>query len=217
MDAVLFDMDGVLVDSERFWNAFEDEWVFAEATIGTPSSDEITGRNYRDAYDYLTEKYGTTVSKEEYIARYNEHAMEVVYRDGVELMDGAEQLFADLREEVKVAIVSSSPQSWIGVVRERFSLDPLDLVLSADDIDESGKPEPQIYEHAARELKLLPEQCVVVEDSYNGILAATRAGAYCIGYRTPENQDVDHSAADEVVEGPQELRAALARLVGIDP
>jgi HAD superfamily hydrolase (TIGR01509 family) len=208
-------MDGVLVDSERFWHAFEDEWVFAEATEGTPDRDEITGRNYREIHDYLTQEYGTTVSKEEFVARYDEHAMDVVYRDGVELMDGAETLFDDLREEVKVAIVSSAPQSWIGVVRERFDLDPLDLVLSADDIDEPGKPEPHIYEHAAHQLGLDPGDCVVVEDSYNGVLAASRAGTYCIGYRTSENQDVDHSAADEVVEGPEELRVALTRLIGL--
>ena len=215
MDAVLFDMDGVLVDSERFWHAFEDDWVFAEATEGTPERDEITGRNYREIYDYLTEEYGTTVSKEEFIARYDEHAMEVVYGDGVTLMDGAEQLFEDLRGECKVAIVSSAPQAWISVVRERFDLDPLDLVLSADDIDDPGKPEPYIYEHAAAELGFTPEDCVVVEDSYNGVLAASRAGTYVLAYRTPENQDVDHSAADEVVEGPEELRAALSRLVGL--
>lgn len=209
-------MDGVLVDSERFWHAFEDEWVIPQATEGTPTRAEFTGRNYREMYDYLTERYGTTVSKEEYVARYDEHAMEVVYHDGVVLMDGARDLFADLRPRVKLGIVSSAPQAWISVVRERFDLDPLDLVLSADDIDDPGKPEPHIYEHAAAELGLSPEDCVVVEDSYNGVAAATAAGAYCIAYRTPDNRDVDHSAADEVCEGPTELRAALARLVGIE-
>jgi HAD superfamily hydrolase (TIGR01509 family) len=215
MDAVLFDMDGVLVDSERFWHAFEDEWVFAEATAGTPTREEITGRNYRENYDYLTETYGTTVSKEEYVARYDEHAMEVVYGDGVTLMDGAEELFDDLRRKVRVAIVSSAPQAWIGVVRDRFDLDPLDLVLSAEDIDGPGKPEPDVYEHAAAELGVSPGNCVVVEDSHAGVLAATGAGMHCLGYRTAQNQDTDLSAADEVVEGPAELRTALSRLVGI--
>jgi HAD superfamily hydrolase (TIGR01509 family) len=215
VDAVLFDMDGVLVDSERFWHAFEDEWVFAEATRGTPAREEVTGRNYREMYDYLTERYGTTVSKEEFVARYDEHAMEVVYRDGVELMDGAEELFDDLRARVKLAIVSSAPRAWISVVRDRFDLGPLDLVLSGEDIDEPGKPEPYIYERAARELGLAPGDCVVVEDSYNGVRAASRAGTYCVGYRTAQNPDTDLSAADEVCAGPAELRRALSRLVGI--
>jgi HAD superfamily hydrolase (TIGR01509 family) len=216
VDAVLFDMDGVLVDSERFWHAFEDEWVFAEATQGTPSREETTGRNYREIYDYLTETYGTTVSKEEFVRRYDEYAMEVVYGDGVTLMDGATGLFDALRERVSVGIVSSAPQPWIAVVRDRFGLDPLDLVLSAEDIDGPGKPEPDVYEHAAAELGVAPGECVAVEDSYNGVLAASRAGAYTVAYRTPQNQDVDHSAADEVAEGPEELRAALARLVGLE-
>jgi HAD superfamily hydrolase (TIGR01509 family) len=172
--------------------------------------------NYREIYEYLTEQYGTTVSKETFVDRYDEHAMDVVYGDGVVLMDGAEALFDDLRERVKVAIVSSAPQAWISVVRDRFDLDPLDLVLSADDIDEPGKPEPHIYERAAGELDLDPENCIVVEDSHNGVLAATRAGTHCIGYRTAQNRNTDLSAADEVVEGPGELRAALSRLIGID-
>jgi HAD superfamily hydrolase (TIGR01509 family) len=216
VDAVLFDMDGVLVDSERFWHAFEDEWVFAEATLGTPTRAEITGRNYREIYDYLAETYGTTVSKEEFVRRYDEYAMEVVYGDGVVPMDGTTELFDALRERVSVGIVSSAPRPWIGVVRDRFGLDPLDLVLSAEDIDGPGKPEPDVYEHAAAELAVAPEACVVVEDSYNGVLAASRAGTFTIAYRTPQNQDVDHGAADEVAEGPEALRAALTRLVGLE-
>jgi HAD superfamily hydrolase (TIGR01509 family) len=216
VDAVLFDMDGVLVDSERFWHAFEEEWTFAEATEGDPAADEITGRNYRDTYDYLTETYGTTVSKEEFVARYDEHAMEVVYRDGVSLMDGAVDLFAALRPRAKLGIVSSAPRAWIDVVRERFGLDPLDVVVSADDLDAPGKPEPDVYDHAAGELGVDTARCVVVEDSHNGVLAATRAGTYCIGYRTATNEGVDLSPADEVAAGPEQLRAALDRLIGIE-
>ncbi|ELZ95346.1 putative haloacid dehalogenase-like hydrolase [Haloferax mucosum ATCC BAA-1512] len=212
MDAsvVLFDMDGVLVDSEQYWHAFEDDWVFAEAIEdGDPAHEEITGMNFREIYDYLDETYGTTVSKDEFVAAYHENAEEL-YGENVVLMDGAEALFSDLRTAGKVvAIVSSAPQAWISTVRERFDLDPLDLVLSADDIDKPGKPEPHIYEHAAAELGVAPEDCVVVEDSINGIESAVRSGAYTIAYRIDHNAALDLSLADEIVDGPEELRAAL--------
>jgi len=212
MDAnvVLFDMDGVLVDSEQYWHAFEDEWVFADAIeSGDPNHEEITGMNFREIYDYLDAEYGTTVTKDEFVAAYHENA-EGVYGEHVVLMDGAEELFSDLRAAGKrVAIVSSAPQDWISTVRERFDLDPLDLVLSADDIDDPGKPEPHIYEHAAAEFGVAPEDCVVIEDSIHGIEAAVRAGAYTIAYRGGQNADLDLSRANEIVDGPAELRAAL--------
>ncbi|WP_411964842.1 HAD family hydrolase [Haloferax sp. YSMS24] len=212
MDAnvVLFDMDGVLVDSEQYWHAFEDDWVFAEAIeSGDPAHEEITGMNFREIYDYLDEEYGTTVTKDEFVAAYQENSVDV-YGEKVVLMDGAEGLFADLRAAgKKVAIVSSAPQDWIGTVRERFALDPLDLVLSADDIDDPGKPEPHIYEEAAERLGVAPEECIVVEDSVNGIESAARSGAYTIAYRGEQNAELDLSQADEIVDGPEELRAAL--------
>ncbi|ELZ76885.1 putative haloacid dehalogenase-like hydrolase [Haloferax larsenii JCM 13917] len=212
MDAnvVLFDMDGVLVDSEQYWHAFEDDWVFAEAIeSGDPAHEEITGMSFREIYDYLDAEYGTTVTKAEFIEAYNENAVDL-YGEKVVLMDGAEELFSDLRAAGKqVAIVSSAPQDWISTVRERFDLDPLDLVLSADDIDKPGKPEPHIYEAAAKELGVAPEDCVVVEDSVNGIEAAVRSGAYTIAYRGDQNAELDLSRADEIVDGPEALRAVL--------
>ncbi|KAB1187201.1 MULTISPECIES: HAD family phosphatase [Haloferax] len=212
MDAnvVLFDMDGVLVDSEQYWHAFEDDWVFADAIeSGDPAHEEITGMNFREIYDYLDEAYGTTVTKAEFVAAYQENSVDV-YGEKVVLMDGAEELFADLRAAgKKVAIVSSAPQDWISVVRERFDLDPLDLVLSADDIDDPGKPEPHIYEEAAERLGVTPEDCVVVEDSVNGIESAARSGAHTIAYRADHNAALDLSQADEIVDGPEELRTAL--------
>ena len=208
MDAVLFDMDGVLVDSERYWQEFEAEFVLP-ITEGDPDREEFTGMNYREIYDYLAETYGTAVDREEFVSRYDERA-ETVYGERVALMDGAPALFDDLRAAgALVGIVSSSPPDWIGIVTDRFDLGPLDLVRSAEDIDDAGKPEPHVYERAAADLGLSPGDCVVVEDSPNGILSATRAGAYCVGYRAEHNVESDLSRADVVVEGPEELRRAL--------
>lgn len=165
--------------------------------------------NFREIYDYLDAEYGTTVTKDEFVAAYHENS-ESVYGEHVVLMDGAGELFSDLRAAgKKLAIVSSAPQDWISTVRERFDLDPLDLVLSADDIDKPGKPEPHIYEHAAAEFGVAPEECVVIEDSINGIEAAVRSGAYTIAYRGGQNADLDLSRADRIVDGAAELRAAL--------
>ena len=207
---VLFDMDGVLVDSETYWNRFESAWVFETAVAsGSPAHAEVTGMSFRESYDYLASEYGTAVSKEAFVAKYEERA-ELLYGEDVELTAGTRALFDDLRAAGRaVGIVSSSPRAWIDAVRERFDLGPLDLVVSADDIDGPGKPEPDIYEYAAAELGVAPAACVVVEDSPNGIAAAVRAGAFTIAYRSTHNADLDLSQADTVVESPDALRSLL--------
>jgi HAD superfamily hydrolase (TIGR01509 family) len=149
------------------------------------------------------------VSKEAFVAKYEERA-ESLYGEDVDLTPGTRALFDDLRAAGRaVGIVSSSPRSWIDAVRERFDLDPLDLVVSADDIDGPGKPEPDSYEYAAAELGVAPAACVVVEDSPNGIAAAVRAGAFTVAYRSTHNAELDLSEADTVVENPDALRSLL--------
>jgi len=208
--AVLFDMDGVLVDSETYWHRFEEEWVFEAAIVdGDPAHEEVTGMPYDEIYDYLDERYGTAVTKEEFVAKYDERA-ESLYGEDVVLTQGIPALFDALRAAGRtLAIVSSAPQAWISIVRERFDLGPLDLVASAEDIDEPGKPEPHVYEHAAADLGFDPAECIVVEDSINGIESAVLAGAFTVAFRSAHNADLDLSRADVVVEGVGELRDVL--------
>jgi HAD superfamily hydrolase (TIGR01509 family) len=210
VEAVLFDMDGVIVDSEEYWLAFEDEELFPETLAEPyPENSEITGMNYREIYDYLDANYETTVGREAFVRRY-EAAAEDIYGENVSLMPGFRELTAVLRERgLTVGIVSSSPPDWIETVVERFDLGPFDAVASADAIDGPGKPEPDVYERAAAELGVDPADCVVVEDSANGSLSASRAGAYVIGYRTATNADADLLASDVVADGPDELRTTL--------
>ena len=216
MDALLFDMDGVVVDSEDYWHAAEREELLPAVLSGeVPDLDEITGMPYREIYDHLDAHYETTVSKAEFVQLYDETA-ETVYRERVELLDSFQEIREAAREAgVPVGLVSSSPPDWMGYVLERFGLE-FDLVLSDDDVPGPGKPEPHIYEAAAERLEVAPENCVAVEDSRNGSLAAERAGMTVVGYRVQHNAETDLSASDVVCAGSNELREELlSRLDGV--
>ncbi|QLG29498.1 HAD family hydrolase [Halorarum halophilum] len=211
--AVCFDMDGVLVDSEDYWHPAERDRIFPAVLAGElPDLDEVTGMNYREIYDYLDDEYEVTVSEAEFVELYDETATEV-YGERVRLLPGAREFVDDLRDAgVPVALVSSSPLHWLDIVLDRFDLE-FDLVASADEFDGLGKPEPGVYEDAIDDLGTVPEHTVVIEDSRNGVLAAHRAGARVIAYRDEHNADTDLSEADEVVEGPEELFAAVRQSI----
>lgn len=209
MTAVLFDMDGVLVDSEDYWVAREREEIFPDVVADGPIPPaEIAGMNYREIFDYLDEHYEVTAERETFLEIFDRTAREI-YTEEADLLPGVESLLADLHAEGhRTAIVSSSPHEWIDLVIDRFDLDDFDAVISAETVDR-GKPAPDVYEYAAGTLGVPPEDCVAVEDSEHGVEAAVRAGMAVIGYRSGADEDVDLSAATVVVTTPDALRETI--------
>ena len=214
MTAVLFDMDGVIVNSEDYWVEFEEHELFPDAvTDAEVDLAETSGMNFREIYDYLDDEYGTAITREEWIERFETAAREI-YTERVELLDGFRELLAELDErEVTVALVSSSPHDWIDLVLERFDLEgEFDAVVSADDVDADSKPAPDVFLYAADAVGADPEDCVAVEDSENGVEAAARAGTTVVAYEIDAHGELDLSRADEVVEDPEELRETVLGL-----
>ncbi len=183
--AVLFDMDGVLVDSERYWVELERE-ILPAAVEEPVDPAEITGMNVCDLYDYLRERYEVRESREAFVERYDEAARRV-YGESVALLPGFESLAAALA-------------------------DAFDAVVSADHV-ERGKPAPDVYELAVDRLGVDAGEAVAVEDSTHGVAAATGAGCSCIGYAARDSAGL--SEADRGVDTPAGLRRAVREAVGL--
>ncbi|WP_049894099.1 HAD family phosphatase [Salinarchaeum sp. Harcht-Bsk1] len=210
--AVLFDMDGVLIDTEPHWKDLWRNEVFPDVADGEPSLEDVTGRSYTDSIPDLHENY--TLAKEP------QHYVDLVERQAddlyAEAADGApvvHDLFDVVRDRgLAVGIVSSAPPDWIETVVDRFGLGPLDLCQSAFDAPGPGKPEPDVYEYAAAALGLDPAETIVVEDSTNGVRAAAAAGATVIRFEIGVAADaMDEATA--VVHDAAELEAVLIDLL----
>jgi len=203
-------MDGVIVNSERYWVEIEEEEILPSAVDGSPDTSETTGMNFREIYDYLEARNEMTASKEEFVDRYQQAARDI-YGEKVELQANFRDLVADIREDGRtVALVSSSPHDWIDRMLDRFDLrDSFDRIISAEEIDGKSKPEPDVYEYAAGEVGVDPEDCIAVEDSTNGVKSAKAAGMQAVGYRNQSDDELDLSEADAVAESPEELREIL--------
>ena len=212
MDAVLFDMDGVLVDSVSHKYEIWRRVLHDDLELDVAMTD-LVGLNGEDKYEYLQRHTAIRLDEAEFAERMSE-GIDEVYAERTDLLDCFEQVAEHFRSEgVRIGIVTAGSNHHLQKVVNRFGIgDAVDVTISADTIDGPSKPEPDLYLHAISALSVEPADCVAVEDSKNGVRAAKQAGAYCIGYRPPENLDQDLGEADETVADSDALETRLLTL-----
>ena len=128
------------------------------------------------------------------------------HKEDLELLEGVENLIKNLHENgVELILASSASKVTIDRVFRRFGLHPyFKHIVSGEDFPKS-KPHPAIFEFAASLSKAPKENCIVIEDSTNGVLAAKAAGIYCVGYNSIHSKLQDLSKADTVINHFNEL------------
>lgn len=203
LKAIIFDMDGVLLDSERLWPEIEFERYRKLIPAWTMDNHKLlTGLSLNDSYKMFTEKFGLDMSWEEYDGFYRTMAREV-YLEKTSFYPGAEEMLQELKAAgVPIGLATSSPTYWLDLIYERFPLNEyFSVLLGADDVDGKGKPAPDLYLMACEKLGFPPEECIAIEDSSNGVLAAHDAGMFPIGFRNGHNDETDFSLATLTVHG----------------
>jgi HAD superfamily hydrolase (TIGR01509 family) len=215
IDTVIFDMDGVLVDSEKHW-AIE-ETVYLAPRIPAPHEEyhkDIVGMSISEIYDHLKSRYDIQMEKMEFLVAYDRMAVDV-YKKLSNLLPHVLDFLVLLRNEgYTLALASSSPRFWVDMAVERFELEPyFRITVSASEIQCKGKPAPDIYLYTAQQLGKKPETCMAIEDSRNGVLSAKEAGMKCIGLRNGFNDEQKLSRADLVIDDFRQLTFdALSKL-----
>ena len=207
MHAFIFDMDGVIVESESHWKVFDRDFLPSLIPTWSPADQShILGLGLDDLYTLLSSKYNLQETKDQFVMLYNERAREI-YGQAVSLTAGVSDLLVRLNTHgIRVALASSSPRNWIDIVLHRFGLtDSFQVVVSAEEVKGRGKPSPAIYLLTAQRLSVPPARCIAVEDSANGVLAAKQARMFCIALRNGFNEEQDLSQADLVIHSSAEL------------
>lgn len=206
--AVLFDMDGVIIDSEPIHYRLS-KLYYSE--LGLDITDEeyytFVGVGDVEIFTRLKTKYGLKEELgdlvETYQQRYLDHLRSQKEQKPIRGVDG---LIRELhRKNYLIALGSSATRQNIEAVLEAFQLQEyFSAVASACEVEQS-KPAPDIYLLAAEKLAVNPSECVVIEDSCNGIKAAKLAGMKCIAYHNPNSGDQDLSQADCVITTFEDL------------
>ncbi|SCX91239.1 HAD family hydrolase [Flavobacterium caeni] len=205
---VIFDMDGVIVDTEPVHHyAFHEHFKILNIDVSPEMYHSFTGNSTKNVYERIKEHFAIEDEVEKLIdikrALFSEAFDK---KEDLFLLEGVEKLIKDLHANgVQLILASSSAKVTIGGIFKRFDLYPyFSHIVSGEDFPKS-KPHPAIFEHASS-LSVAPKnECIVIEDSTNGIKAAKAAGLYCIGYDSFHSKLQDYSEADLVIQHFDEL------------
>jgi HAD superfamily hydrolase (TIGR01509 family) len=213
--AIIFDMDGLMVDSEPIY------WDVARRLAkqhGTSVTDEtlrhMMGRSRIDSMRIFAEECGISAASAQQLLDEREHLMLQRYAAGVEPMPGLLPILQRFHGQLRLAVATSSPRKFTDALLPALRIDSyFDVVQTGDEIV-NGKPDPEIYLKAIDRLGLEPPQCIVLEDSRAGALAGHRAGAHVIAVPSELTAAEDFSFAESRVTNLDQASACVDRLIG---
>jgi HAD superfamily hydrolase (TIGR01509 family) len=212
IQTVIFDMDGVIVDTEPVHHyAYNQHFKELNIKVSAETYASFTGNSTKNIYEKLKAQFSLEQEIQELVeAKRNFFNTAFDEKEDLYLLDGVAHLIKELYENgMQLVLASSSAKVTINRIFNRFKLhDYFTHIISGEDFPKS-KPHPAIFLKAVELSNTSIENCVVIEDSTNGILAAKAAGIYCIGYDSVNSKMQDYSQADKVISNFNELSFKL--------
>jgi HAD superfamily hydrolase (TIGR01509 family) len=210
--ALIFDMDGLMIDSERlYWQVEKDLAGSYRKEVKEETLWKMMGRRPIEGLRIFVEDLELPISAEEALA-LRDARMREKYRDESEAMPGLFHILDTFYGKLKLAVCTGAQREFMEVVVDRLKIREKFNVLQASDEIKKGKPDPEIYLSTCVRLGLEPKQCIVLEDSSNGALAGKRAGCYTIAVPSEYSRGQDFSFVDFVAS---DLFAAEKHISGL--
>jgi HAD superfamily hydrolase (TIGR01509 family) len=212
VEGVIFDLDGVLVDSEQVWDEVRERFVRERGGRWHPNAQrEMMGMSSNEWSRYLSEALGVPLSPEEISSEVALRVAEL-YRRELPLLPGAVEAVRRIAANWRLGLASSSNRPIIDLVLELAGIaDQFAVTVSSEEVG-AGKPAPDVYLEATSRLGVeQPRRAVAIEDSTNGLLSARAAGLGVVAIPNRDFPPADHAleAADMVLGSLEELTPAV--------
>ena len=206
-DTIVFDGEGVVIDSEKLWDRGQEEFLRRRGATYDRAKIKhlLAGRSMAEGVRVLQAEYGFDGDVEA-LARERIEIVEDLFRREADFVPGFEKFYARVRYKFKTCLATMMPKRLLDVVIARLELRDLfgEHIYSPDSNALAGKPAPDLFLYAARQLESPPANCIVIEDSPVGIEGARRAAMYCIGIATTFSPE-KLAQADRVVRSFDEI------------
>ena len=194
--ALIFDMDGLMIDSERLY--FQSEREMAKQfnkTVTDKTLWKMMGRSPIESLKIFVEDLKLPISAQEALIQRNS-VMRSKLKTELETMPGLNHIIDKFFGKLRLAVCTGAQKEFLDIAVDKLKIrDQFDLLQTSDGIN-IGKPDPEIYLTTCSRLKLKPEECFVLEDSSNGALAGKRAGCYVIAVPSEYTYGQDFSFVD---------------------
>ena len=204
-------MDGVLVDTEPLYVKMNKTFLQQHnAFIEDEEYNQFIGISASKMWCYLQEKYRLPYTSEELISLEKQAKYDVLKQTDLNPIDGIVDLLITLKQKkYQIAIASSSMKKNIDLILSKVNLlQYFDVIISGEDV-QNGKPAPDIFLKAMKYFEQQPENCTVIEDSKNGVLAAKAANMFCIGFQNKNSGNQDLSQADKIIHSVKEINSLI--------
>ena len=209
--AILFDMDGVVLDSEKLYSQSEKK-LLSQYGIIFDDSDwlNIKGCTEKQFYDLIYSKFNPDIVRSELMLQGREF-LKKIFTDQLEYMEGFNDIYHLVREKYKLALVTSTGPELVDHIDKLISIyKKFDLVINSSDTI-SHKPNPEPYLTAMDRLNLKPNECIIIEDSIQGIKAGKAAGGYVIAIEGPLEKKFLEDA-DYIISSFYDLKKILTNI-----
>jgi len=211
---VIFDMDGVIIDSEPIHFGIERK-MFEELNIIVPFEEHCTyvGTSAQEMWQTIVSKHALSIQPDDIVKTARALYMDHIHSStDVEPIQGVVELIQDLeKNDFKILIASSSHADAIDAVVRKLNLANYFMARLSGTEFRRSKPDPEIFLEAAKLANAEPRECLVIEDSKNGVMAAKAAGMKCVGFLNLNSGVQDLSGADIVISSFMELNTKMIK------
>lgn len=214
LKAVLFDMDGVIVDTEPLQRkAYHETFKYYRMQVSDAEYSTFLGKSTKEVCSNLVERHQLNVTAEEFMKRKRAYFKDFFDHDpDFDLIPGVKELIMDYHKNgLKLVLATSASRHTIHEVFDRFKIEEFfHEQISGDELQHS-KPDPEIFLLAAKLSGEDKKNCMVIEDSTNGIKAANNAGIFVCGFKSPHSIGQDYSTAQKVITDFGQIRYENSR------